>query len=436
MATLRLDPRTDHWSVRFYWNGQQHQRSCRTRRKAIAIRTLARIEETLEDLSRQKVVMPPNLNQALQIDWIVAGGRLEITKGNKKSERNGDKQVSDETLVATLGEVCEAYLTDQSQKAATTIAGEQVHIKHLKRILGSRTRLEQIDLAAVRRYKERRKREQHHGNFTSESTIKKELVTFRQIWMWAKLSNLVAEDCPLVTETGRWKIQFHKPSEREKFRTWAEIERRVQRGGLTDAQINELWRGLYLDQTQVSELLEHVQRNARHRFIYPMFAFAAYTGARRSELVRSRVDDFQLETNQVLIRERKRRKDRSGTTRIVPLHPRLRKIIEEWLDVHPGGPYTIQSPRLMPMRKPIEDFKGLTVDAAHWHFEATLSWSKWSVVNGFHVLRHSFGSNLIRSGKVPSDVVAKWMGHTSMEMRELYQHLFPQDGLDQISVLE
>jgi len=27
------------------------------------------------------------------------------------------------------------------------------------------------------------------------------------------------------------------------------------------------------------------------------------------------------------------------------------------------------------------------------------------------------------------------MGHSTMEMRELYQHLFPQDGVEQIKVL-
>ena len=77
----------------------------------------------------------------------------------------------------------------------------------------------------------------------------------------------------------------------------------------------------------------------------------------------------------------------------------------------------------------------LTPKQAHYYFEAALRGSKWSVVRGFHVLRHSFGSNLIRSGTVSSDVAAKWMGHTTMEMREFYQHVFPQDGVEQISVL-
>ena len=78
--------------------------------------------------------------------------------------------------------------------------------------------------------------------------------------------------------------------------------------------IQELWGSLFLDEKEVLELLEHARTKAAYPFIHPMFAFTAYTGARRSEVLRSRVDDFQFEANQVLIRERKRRKDRKRTT--------------------------------------------------------------------------------------------------------------------------
>ena len=38
-------------------------------------------------------------------------------------------------------------------------------------------------------------------------------------------------------------------------------------------------------------------------------------------------------------------------------------------------------------------------------------------------------------GKSTHSQAAKWMGHSTMEMRELYQHVFPQDGVEQISLL-
>ena len=268
--------------------------------------------------------MPPDLPPSVQLEWIVSGGGVDTTDlgtTNRGLTNGRDGPVA-------FGEICDAYLADQTQKQETTLAGERIHLKHLKRILRRRTPLQQVELATIRNYKERRKREQHRGRCPSEGTIKKELVTFRQVWMWAKHNELVSGDCPLVTESGRWKIHFEKPAEREKFRTWAEIQRRIQRGGITEEQVRDLWSGLYLDQSQVSELLTYVERTARYPFIHPMFAFAAYTGARKSEVLRSQIDDFQFDTNQVLIRERKRKKDKRESVRLVPLHPKLRQIME------------------------------------------------------------------------------------------------------------
>jgi integrase len=110
--------------------------------------------------------------------------------------------------------------------------------------------------------------------------------------------------------------------------------------------------------------------------------------------------------------------------------------MQEWFKSHPGGSYTIVGPLRMRGRSDKKDFVGMTPNEAHHHCKFTLKDGKWKVLRGFHVLRHSFGSNLARSGKVSRDTIAKWMGHTTEEMKDLYQHLFPQDGQSQIVVLK
>ena len=303
-----------------------------------------------------------------------------------------------------------------------------MHIGHLKKLLKSSTPIDTIDLDSLKNYRRRRAGQKHHGKPISDATIKKELVTFRQAWAWAKQNGHVKTRCPLIDEDGRWRIQFEKPDTREKFQTWEQIERIIGRGGLTDDALKTLWEGLYLDQDQVSELLEYVNEQAFHRFIYPMFAFTSYTGARRSEILRSQIDDFDIEFNQVTIRERKRRKDRSGTTRLVPLHPKLRSVMENWFDTHPGGRFTIECPRQMPRSKVRSEWTGLTRNQGQHHFKFTLRNSKWSVVAGFHVLRHPFGLNLIRSG-ISFEVVAKWMESYSVSEGSSI-HLFDIPSLD------
>ena len=88
----------------------------------------------------------------------------------------------------------------------------------------------------------------------------------------------------------------------------------------------------------------------------------------------------------------------------------------DWLDRHPGGQYTITADGQSPLSK----------DAAHHHFRKTLQATKFSVVRGFHVFRHSMCSNLASKG-VSQAIIDSIVGHQTEEMRRRYRHLFPKD---------
>jgi len=283
----------------------------------------------------------------------------------------------------------------------------------------------------MQRYVNKRLSEKWRKKPISGRTIHKELVTFRQIWQWAQLRGHAKGTCPIIDELGKRIVSVPKRAEKERFQTWQQITRRIKRESLDSNQAATIWESLFLDEGQVADLLEHVRKNAAQPFIYPMFAFAAYTGARRSEIIRSQVDDFDFEQRLVRIREKKRKKDMASSTRFVPLNQHLVSIMQEWFEEHPGGKYTVSTGDNNGLVIP----KPLNPDLAHNSFKRPLKNSKWSVVRGFHVLRHSFGANLARSGKISSEVIGKWMGHSTDDMRDLYQHLFPQDGPMLIDVL-
>ena len=67
-----------------------------------------------------------------------------------------------------------------------------------------------------------------------------------------------------------------------------------------------------------------------------MFAFAAHTGARRSEMMRSRLQDIDLPGKRAVIRGKKRVR-RQARTRTVPLSPFVVDVLAEWFEVHPGA---------------------------------------------------------------------------------------------------
>jgi hypothetical protein len=66
-------------------------------------------------------------------------------------------------------------------------------------------------------------------------TLKKEMASFRAAWNWAAHTGLVTGAFPSKG------LVYPKADEKPPFKTWAEIERRIQAGGLREAQVAELW---------------------------------------------------------------------------------------------------------------------------------------------------------------------------------------------------
>ncbi len=421
MASLHKDKRTNHWIVMFRFAGKQFRKSTEILNKTEAISTKYRIEETLRLLRQGRIEIPVDADPGV---WIYSAGKIKQKQSSRDSQ---DK---------TLNSICQSYLKDQVSKADKTRNCEEIHIRHLKRFYKDSILFPSITLEQLQKYVHHRRQMKYRDVHISGKTIRKELVTFRQIWDWARERKLVNNECPLYDHRHKWIVKIPKDEEKEKFQTWNQITKRIQRGGLKDEQLKRLWESLFLDEDQTVELLKHVKKVARHPFIYPMFVFVAYTGARRSELCRSLIDDFDFTEAQIRIRERKRRKDMKETSRFVPMHSKVKEVMLNWFAEHPGGQHTLVHPDSNLNRTNSSGLAGLDVEEAYRHFKQTLKDTKWDVVRGFHVLRHSFGSNLARSGEVSRDEIAEWMGHTTDEMKSHYQHLFPQDGVSKIQVLK
>lgn len=80
-----------------------------------------------------------------------------------------------------------------------------------------------------------------------------------------------------------------------------------------------------------------------------MTVMAAPTGARRSELCRSRDDDFDFEQELLLIREKKRAKGKE-TIRHVPLFGTLGEVMSGWLIQQDCSEYAFPAEQFGPIR--------------------------------------------------------------------------------------
>jgi integrase len=272
----------------------------------------------------------------------------------------------------------------------------RMHLRHFERTLGQGFLMQQLSLADLQRHVNQRARKKYRGKSLSPGTLKKEVASFRAAWNWGAHTGLVTGVFPARG------LVYPKSDDKPPFQAWQEIERKLP--GLRAEERAALWDCLFLQQHEVAAFLEHVRNTASLAWICPAVAFAAHTGARRSEVIRVQVQDLDLDAGTVLIREKKRAKGRR-THRRVPLSPFLAGVLREWLSGHPGGRFLFCNGAVVARSKKRSTTTGhasgkarpsslkgrlatvrgrgsvpvsaLTRDEAHDHFQRTMAGSKW-----------------------------------------------------------
>ena len=309
MAYLELDTTSSLYRIRFRYGGRPYKRSLKTSDRVEAEGVAGRVQET-RLLERGRLELPPNADPGA---FILSDGKLNA------------KPLYTEKLPA-------------GAKEQTTLQGEAIHRKHLLRHLKGGAAAQTLAVNELQAYVEKRLRDKHGKKLIRPDTIEKELTTFRLIWNWAVDQGYLTGPAPVRG------IKFPKANQKSPFMTMGEIKRILDRGGVKADQEKELWDSLFLTKDETQAVLDHVRTTARHPFIYPMFVFAAHTGARRSEILRSQIDDFDFSSRTVLIREKKKSRSKSVTYRRVPMTELLCSTMTDWFARHPGGPAPLGRP--------------------------------------------------------------------------------------------
>jgi integrase len=320
MAGIQRYP-SGHYHVTFRFAGRKYNRSLETKSETEARDLAGRIQDNIRNVQRGLLALPPGIDIPT---FLLSDGRM-----------SGPVQVS---LVVTLKELIERYEKAISCGAVeeSTLYTIRIHMKHLKAVLDEGLDVHSLTRNHLQEYVNRRRAQKNNrGGTISPVTIRKELATLSGAWTWGIGEGLVG---PFPNKG----LKYPKGAEKPPFQTWQEIEKQIARGRLTKKEQAALWECLFLTLEETADLLRHVEKVAQPPFLYPMVVMAAHTGARRSELLRSRLVDFDDES--VVIRERKKSK-RQHTTRRVPLSPFLKKVMRAWFEVHPGGPFTFCQPK-------------------------------------------------------------------------------------------
>jgi integrase len=386
-----LEQRGDQFHLGIRIGDRKLKRSLQTNNPDEAQRTVARVERRLKLIEQGDLVLPEGADL---VTFLLSDGKLA--------------QPVNVSVGLSLKTLCDDYLTQMPAGTleANTVYTIKIHLSHIRKVMGDRFSVEKLKFADLQRYVDTRSKDEgRRGKKISTVTIRKELTTFSGIWTWASRMGIVKGNFP------NRGLRYPKTTDKSPFQTWTEIERQIEMGGLSDNEQTELWEGLYLTANEIEQVLNYAQKNATHPVFYPMLVLAAHTGARRSEIVRSEIADFDLSARTVRLRELKRARGKR-TMRTVPMSDRLTAVMQNWLN-QTSGKFTFEF-----------NHRRMTVDDASTLFDRTLANSRWDKIRGWHVFRHSFISNCASSG-VDQRMIDAWSGHQTEEMRKRYRHLFP-----------
>lgn len=378
-----LQERNGSWRIIFQYNQKQHAVTIGQVSQTEAAQWKSRAENLLMRLGQNLLEIPRGCGVT---DFILHDGKPPVDPELVRHKET------------TLHQLRGAYIGTFSNGAIekNTLYTAGIHLGHIETTFGKNFILSGLTLAKLQKHIDRR------GKDVSPITTKKEIDTFRAVWNWGVRMKWVDQPFPSAG------LVYPKTDEKLPFMNWQEIERRIKAAGDAD----QLWECLYLQDKEIAELLNYVKTKKAQPWVYPAVVMAAHTGARKSEIIRARVEDVEFENAVITIREKKRAKG-IRTTRRVPMSTLLARALKSLATRQHGKTYLFG-----PGENP------LSVQAMHQALERTLDESKWSVIKGWHTLRHSFISACACRGS-DQRFIDEWVGHQTEAQKVRYRHLYP-----------
>jgi hypothetical protein len=220
-----LHKRNGWYQLHFRYQGKQYSHALKTkdRREAEAHRGTA---DRILIRIRNNELAPPPPTVDLPAFLLSAGKLVEKAATVVKT--------------LTLNDLRDRYIETHGNGALEpkTLVMTKIHFHHLTRHFGEQFSVAKLTSELLQAYVLKRsegkgKKQQR----ISPVTIQKDIASLRAAWNWAVRCGLLTGNFP-----GRY-LTYPKTDEKPGFQTMGEIKRKIVRGGLTDAEVSDLWAG-------------------------------------------------------------------------------------------------------------------------------------------------------------------------------------------------
>ena len=195
---------------------------------------------------------------------------------------------------------------------------------------------------------------------------------------------------------------------------------------ITEFQLREIffkYRKDIYDKKKARQIVTKAQSRVWFR---PVVSVAFYGGLRVKEIVNLRWQQVNFPKKLIIVSNTK-----SGIERVVPMRTQLYDILKAWYRYQNKPRSGLVFPSEKNHAKQIKLSKHNISRVFKFYVKETL---KNNDVN-FHGLRHSCGTNLLRLG-FDINEVAKILGHSSLEVTRIYEHLTSKDLTDKMLLIE
>jgi integrase/recombinase XerD len=204
-------------------------------------------------------------------------------------------------------------------------------------------------------------------------------------------------------------------------------EERIVDKVITEQELNHLFNVFDAHIARNLEVGYIKHENQQMKWFKPMISTFFFAGLRSKELIHLRWKDILEDFKYILVTNSQEVTTKSGKSRKVPIRTPLAIILKEWKEATNPLPsdYIFSNVNDIAGKQKMNPFR------ISQTFKRFVRMAQLPENCNIHGLRHSFGTDLLRKG-IPINRVSEMMGHSTIEVTKIYQHLTPEDLYESI----